>query len=57
MLGEHFFRSLREWSGAHRTRRELRLLSDAQLRDIGLSRYDIDAVASGRHPRATRHGF
>ena len=30
-----------------RTRRELEMLSDAQLKDIGVSRSDISAIANG----------
>ncbi|MFQ5624452.1 MAG: DUF1127 domain-containing protein [Paracoccaceae bacterium] len=45
-----FFASLREdiatWVAARRTERALRMLSDHELNDIGLSRGDIDRVAN-----------
>lgn len=44
------WRSLRDvcrrWWQAERTRAELGVLSDVDLRDIGLTRGDIDAVAN-----------
>ena len=33
-------------------RRDLRVMTDRELRDIGLTRFDIEAVARGNSPRA-----
>ena len=57
MFGGHFFQSIRDWSCAQRTLRELRALSDIQLNDIGINRGDIEAIARHRHPRNARGGF
>ena len=57
MFGGYFFQSLREWSNAQRTQRELRALSDTQLNDIGINRGDIEAIAHHRHPRTARRGL
>jgi uncharacterized protein YjiS (DUF1127 family) len=41
--------ALIEWIGLYlRHRRELRALDDQQLRDIGLSRYDVEWACRGR---------
>lgn len=49
------WRSLRDacrrWWLVERTRTELRVLSDVDLRDIGLTRGDIDAAANGMFTR------
>ena len=38
---------LAAWNNARITRRELNALTDRELSDIGLSRFDIDRVARG----------
>lgn len=52
-IRETIARRLQAW----RTRSVLRHLSDAQLRDIGLTRSQIDAIAFGHSedPRMRRH--
>ncbi len=40
--------TLKTWNDERITRRELNLLSDRELDDIGLSRTDIDLVAKGQ---------
>lgn len=35
------------WNDARITRRELSVLTDRELADIGITRYDIDRVARG----------
>jgi len=42
------FDSIRRWRLQGSTRRELMRLSDRQLADIGITRFDIDAVSRGR---------
>ena len=51
----NFLDSLRRWRSQGAVRNHLAGLSDAQLRDIGISRADIDIVASGKHPRVARN--
>ncbi len=48
------FDSMRRRRGRQATRNQLAGLSDAQLRDIGITRADIDMVARGSHPVVTR---
>ena len=50
-----FFNSVRRWRSRGAVRNHLAGLSDAQLRDIGISRADINIVASGKHPRVARN--
>ncbi len=49
-----FFDSMRRWRSREATRNQLAGLTDALLRDIGITRTDIDAVARGTHPVVTR---
>lgn len=52
MFGDKIIESFRRWRRVQSTRRELMSLSDAQLRDIGISRSDIDHTARGHNPTA-----
>ena len=51
----NFFDSVRRWRSRDAIRNQLAGLSDAQLRDIGITRADIDSVAAGNHPRVARN--
>ena len=51
----NFFNSVRRWRSRDAIRDQLAGLSDAQLRDIGITRADIDSVAAGNHPRVARN--
>ncbi len=43
--------SVAAWNDARKTRKALSALTDRELDDIGLSRGDIDAIATGRLTR------
>ncbi len=51
----NFFDSVRRWRSRGAIRNQLAGLSDAQLRDIGITRADIDSVAAGQDPRVARN--
>ena len=51
----NFFDSMRRWRSRNATSHQLAGLSDAQLRDIGITRADIGALAAGNHPRVARN--
>ncbi len=51
----NFFDSVWRWRSRDAIRSQLTGLSDAQLRDIGITRADIDSVAAGQHPRVARN--
>ena len=51
----NFFDSMRRWRSRDAIRHQLAGLSDAQLRDIGITRADIDSIAVGNHPRVGRN--
>ena len=50
-LGALFTKHRHQLSERARIRRELQGYSDRELQDLGLSRFDIEAVAQGRHRR------
>ncbi len=50
-----FFDSVRRWRSRDAISNQLAGLSDAQLRDIGITRADIDSVTAGKHPRVARN--
>ena len=52
MIGSSVVRVIRRWHQREQIRRELAAMDDRQLADIGLSRGDIEQVASGQ---LTRH--
>ena len=47
MFSANLFGTIRRWQNSQQARRSLYALKDAQLRDIGITRDDIDAVARG----------
>lgn len=47
-FGASFFTAFTTYRNAAKTRKQLEMLSDHELQDIGLTRADIDAVASGK---------
>ncbi len=51
MFGMNFVRAVRRWQERGRVMNELQLMDDRQLADIGLSRGDIESVASGSFDR------
>ncbi len=51
----NFFDSVRRWRSRDAIRNQLAGLSDAQLRDIGITRADIDSVTAGKHPWVARN--
>ncbi len=51
----NFFDSVRRWRSRDAIRNQLAGLSDVQLRDIGITRADIDSVTAGKHPRVARN--
>ncbi len=51
----NFFDSVRLRRSRNAIRNQLAGLSDAQLRDIGITRADIDSVTAGKHPRVARN--
>jgi uncharacterized protein YjiS (DUF1127 family) len=46
----------RRWMRIRRDRRQLREMPDHMLRDIGISRYEIDAVTEYGNSRGMRRG-
>ncbi len=50
-LGALIAKHRRQFTDRARVRRELQSYSDRELQDLGLSRFDIEAVAQGRHSR------
>jgi len=51
MIGSAIVRAVRRWVEQSEVRHQLETLDDRQLADIGLSRGDIEGVASGRTQR------
>ncbi len=51
MFGSSVVRAVRRWREQGRVLNELQSMDDRQLADIGLSRGDIESVASGRFDR------
>ena len=45
-IGGRFLKLLLEWSARSRQRRDLAMLNDAALKDIGLTRADVDSEIS-----------
>ncbi len=45
----------RNWQQRKATRRALYALDDAQLRDIGIMRAEVEDVVGGRLPRGAHH--
>lgn len=54
MIGSTIVRTVRRWVEQSEVRHQLETLDDRQLADIGLSRGDIEAVATGRLTRPGR---
>lgn len=46
-LFDRLYATLRRWADVRETRKQLNALTDRELRDIGLSRCDIERVARG----------
>ncbi|MSO74729.1 MAG: DUF1127 domain-containing protein [Alphaproteobacteria bacterium] len=51
MIGIKMLNAVRRWREQGRVLNELQSMDDRQLADIGLSRGDIESVASGKYSR------